>query len=115
MKTKQEKQDWRNDLIIYKIAFWVLTVCFVIFTGVVLFSSTTLENTCNPCDYIISTPSWLVNNKMVGIGYQPNMTTELMIANNITLIYSDNCGVCIKQKETLDMDLLNEKGLVIKC
>ena len=117
MKKKQiEKEDFRNDLTVYQIAFWVTISCFLIFIGVVLFSSNhKIETDCNPCDYILSTPSWLINNKIVGVGYIPNLTTELMMENNITLIYSDSCGVCTKQKENLDMNLLNMRGLVLKC
>lgn len=115
MNKKQTHKEWRNELTIYKIAFWITISCFIIFIGIVLFSSTIEQNNCNPCDYLVSTPSWLVNNKIAGVGYLPNITTEIMIENNITFIYSDSCGVCFEQKKILDMELLELKGLVIKC
>jgi len=116
MKKKQTEKEWRNDLTVYKVAFWVLVFHLLILAGVVLFSSTHIvENYCNPCDYILSTPSWLVNGKLVSSGYLPEITTEAMIENNITFVYRDGCGWCDKQKESLNMEILILRGLVLKC
>ena len=116
MKRKIEKEDWRTDATIYKFAFWVLAVHLIILAGVVLFSSPHIEeNYCNPCNYIVSYPSWLAEGKLIGSGYVSNITTEIIIENNITFVYRDGCGWCDKQKETLDMTMLNMRGLVLKC
>ena len=116
MKKQVEKKDWRNNLTVYKIAFWILLFHLIVLAGFMLFASNNNEETnCNPCNYIISTPSWLVEGKLIGVGYIPNMTTEIMIENDVTFIYRDDCSWCNKQKENLNMDMLNQKGLTLKC
>lgn len=72
-------------------------------------------SSCSPCDYISSTPSWLVDGRFAGSGYQPNITTEIMIENNITLIYRDGCSWCELQIIKLDLEKLTKEGLAIKC
>ena len=109
----EELEDLQNALKSFKIGCYILLLFAIIFTGITLFSST--DNTCNPCDYITSTPSWLIDGKLVGSGYVPNMTTEAMIEGEITFVYREGCGWCEKQKENLDMEVLNMRGLTLKC
>ena len=115
IKKQIEKEDWRTDATVYKVAFWILVVHLLILVGFLLFTNYNEENYCNPCDYIASYPSWLAEGKLIGSGYVPNITTEIIIENNFTFVYRDGCGWCDKQKETLDMTILNMRGLVLKC
>lgn len=118
LRDKIDSPDWKTGFIVtFLCLLLLLSLQLVdIYKG----NKTSVEvvksnYSCSPCNYISGTPSWLLNGKLIGSGYQENITTQLMIDNNVTFIYRDGCGWCDKQKENLDMDKLNELGLAIKC
>lgn len=114
--------EQKKEINVWKVGFWVTAVVLILTflyssfnenkSGEVVIINKTI---CDPCNFITATPSWMADGRLIGTGYNPNLTTQILIDNNITFVYRDGCGWCDKQKEKIDVNILNEKGLTIRC